>query len=80
MKTGEAVGWEMRDSGIDICLGPNMDIARDPLGGRNYEMYGEDPILVSNIGVSFIKGMQSTGVGACAKHYIANNQETNRRI
>ena len=78
MKTGEAVGWEMRDSGIDICLGPNMDIARDPLGGRNYEMYGEDPILVSNIGVSFIKGMQSTGVGACAKHYIANNQETNR--
>lgn len=77
-KIGEAVGWEMRDSKVDICLGPNVDIARDPLGGRNYEMYGEDPYLVSQIAASFIQGMQRTGVGACAKHFIANNQETNR--
>lgn len=77
-KVGEAVGWELRDSGIDICLGPNVDVARDPLGGRNYEMYGEDPELVAQTGAAFIRGLQSTGVGGCAKHYIANNQETNR--
>lgn len=78
VKLGQAVGWEMRNSGVDICLGPNVDIARDPLGGRNYEMYGEDPHLVARISAHFIQGMQSTGVGACAKHFIANNQETNR--
>lgn len=77
-KVGEAVGWELRNSGIDICLGPNVDVARDPLGGRNYEMYGEDPQLVAQTGAAFIRGLQSTGVGGCAKHYIANNQETNR--
>lgn len=77
-KVGQAVGWEMRASGVDICLGPNVDIARDPLGGRNYEMYGEDPHLVAQMSAHFIRGMQSTGVGACAKHFLANNQETNR--
>lgn len=77
-EVGEAVGWEMRSSNIDICLGPNVDIQRDPLGGRNYEMYGEDPYLVGVMGSAFISGMQGTGVGACAKHFIANNQETQR--
>lgn len=75
---GKAVGWEMRDSNIDVCLGPNVDIMRDPLGGRNYEMYGEDPHLVSETSVAFVNGMQETGVGASAKHFIANNQETRR--
>lgn len=79
-KLGEAAGWELRDSGVDLCMGPNVDIARDPLGGRNYEMYGEDPKLVSDMSVAYIKGMQETGVGACAKHLLANNQETNRNI
>lgn len=77
-KAGEAVGRELRHSGVDLCMGPNVDVARDPLGGRNYEMYGEDPYLVSEMSVGFIEGMQSTGVGACAKHFIANNQETRR--
>ncbi len=75
---GKAVGWEMRDSKVDVCLGPNVDVQRDPLGGRNYEMYGEDPCLVGKIGAAFIRGMQETGVGACAKHFMANNQETRR--
>ena len=77
-KTGRAVGRELRFSGVDLCLGPNVDIARDPLGGRNYEMYGEDPCLVADTAAAFIKGMQAEGVGACAKHFIANNQETRR--
>lgn len=77
-KLGEAIGCEMRDSGIDVCFGPNVDIARDPLGGRNYEMYGEDPTLVSDMGAAVIQGIQSKGVAACAKHFMANNQETKR--
>ncbi len=78
VRIGKAVGWEMRNSGIDVCLGPNVDIQRDPLGGRSYEMYSEDPFLVSRSAVAFIKGMQETGVAACAKHFLANNQETRR--
>lgn len=77
-KNGYALGLEARDSHIDICLGPNVDIARDPLGGRNYEMYGEDPCLVEETSAAFITGMQNAGTAACAKHFIANNQETNR--
>lgn len=79
-KGGEIVGRELRDCGVDVCLGPNVDIARDPLGGRNYEMYGEDPKLVAEIAAAYIQGMQEMGVAACAKHFIANNQETNRNI
>lgn len=75
---GRAVGQELRDAGVDVCFGPNVDIARDPLGGRNYEMYGEDPELVAQTAAAFVRGMQSAGIAACAKHFLANNQETNR--
>ena len=75
---GEAIGQEMRASGVDNCMGPNVDIIRDPLGGRGYEMYGEDPRLVADTAVEVIKGIQSAGTAACAKHFLANNQETNR--
>ncbi len=76
---GRAAGEEMRASHVDVCLGPNVDIVRDPLGGRNYEMYGEDPILVGRTASAYIRGMQSVGSAACAKHYLCNNQETRRQ-
>ena len=77
-RIGRAVGEELRACHVDICFGPNVDIMREPLGGRNYEMYGEDPVLVSETATAFIRGMQSVGTAACAKHFMANNQETRR--
>lgn len=75
---GKALGQEMDAYGVDVVLGPNVDIQRDPLGGRSYECYSEDPYLVGKIASTFIKGIQSNGIAACAKHFAANNQETNR--
>lgn len=73
-----AVGEEMAMYGVDVILGPNVDIQRDPLCGRGYECYSEDPFLVGKIATAFVQGMQSQGVAACAKHFAVNNQETNR--
>ena len=75
---GRAVGREMSAYGADVILGPNVDIQRDPRGGRSYECYGEDPYLVGKMAAAVIRGMQSAGTAACAKHFCANNQETNR--
>ncbi len=77
-KCGKYVGREMAAYGVDVVLGPNVDIQRDPLCGRGYECYGEDPYLVGQTAAAFIKGLQSEGVAGCAKHFAANNQETNR--
>lgn len=78
-KLGEALGLEALIYGIDVLLGtPNVNIQRDPLGGRLFEGYSEDPCLVSVLAPELVKGVQSTGVAANVKHYAANNQETNR--
>lgn len=77
-RCGAAVGKEMAMFGVDVILGPNVDIQRDPLCGRGYECYSEDPYLVGRMAAAFIQGVQSEGVGACAKHFAVNNQETNR--
>ena len=75
---GKAIGEEARYRNKSVLLGPGVNIYRIPLNGRNFEYMGEDPKLASFMAVPYIKGVQSNGVAACLKHYMANNQETLR--
>ena len=75
---GVQLAREMSSYGIDMILGPNVNIHRDPLCGRLGESFSEDPFLVSKLGPAMIRGIQSQGIVACAKHYAANNQEKDR--
>jgi len=75
---GEAMAAEQRLKGTNIMLGPMINIARVPMGGRNFESYGEDPYLASQMVAVSVQGIQSQGILACAKHYVDNNQEHDR--
>jgi len=77
-RIGQVIGREMKSKGRNFFLGPCINIHRHPLGGRNFESFGEDPFLVSQMAVPYIQGVQSEGVLACAKHYACNNQEWRR--
>ncbi len=78
-EVGKAQGKEFREKGINVALGPAMNIQRNPQGGRIWECYGDDPFLSGFVATQIIKGIQSNGVIACAKHYVGNDQETNRK-
>ncbi|WNV84632.1 glycoside hydrolase family 3 C-terminal domain-containing protein [Umezawaea sp. Da 62-37] len=75
---GRLLAAEARRKGVDVLLAPNLNLHRSPLGGRHFECFSEDPLLTARIGAAYITGVQSGGVAATAKHYVANESETER--
>jgi beta-glucosidase len=77
-RLGAALAVEARRKGVDVVLGPTINLHRSPLGGRHFEAFSEDPVLTAELAAAYVAGVQRNGVGATPKHYIANDSETDR--
>jgi beta-glucosidase len=77
-RVATAIGEEARAEGVQVVLGPGVNMKRSPLCGRNFEYFAEDPLLSGELGAAYVEGVQSAGVGASLKHFAANNQEIER--
>ena len=75
---GGALARECIARGVNVLLGPTVNLARTPIGGRNFECFGEDPLLTAELAVGYIEGLQRSGVAACVKHFVANDTEFER--
>ncbi|HSR24178.1 MAG TPA: glycoside hydrolase family 3 N-terminal domain-containing protein, partial [Candidatus Eisenbacteria bacterium] len=78
VRIGALVAAEARRKGVDVVLGPTINLHRSPLGGRHFEAFSEDPLLTGAIAAAYVAAVQSHGVGACPKHFVANDSETDR--
>lgn len=77
-EVGEAIGEEMLSYGVGVILGPGINIHRNPLNGRNFEYFSEDPVITGKVTANYVKGVQSKGLGTSVKHFAVNSQEMNR--
>ncbi|MDP9904849.1 beta-glucosidase family protein [Arthrobacter bambusae] len=77
-RLGAASAVEARRKGVDVVLGPTINLHRSPLGGRHFEAFSEDPVLTAELAAAYVAGVQRNGVGATPKHYVANDAETDR--
>ena len=79
-KIGDYLGRDCVNHGVDLLLAPAINIKRNPLGGRNFEYYSEDPVLTAKLAAGYVEGVKNNGVAVCAKHFACNNQEKDRWV
>src|SRR3954466_8884289 len=77
-RLGRLLAYEARRKGVDVLLAPTVNLHRNPLGGRVFECFSEDPVLTGLIGAAYVRGLQAEGVAATVKHFVANDSETER--